>query len=159
MIDFGNANSAYSFDGISSYISLPNSTSLSFNKSHFSISIWFLLGYKNNPSDTWMTLISKDRVNAPDGYQLYINYSSLQTKQMIYMEANTSKAITWPWKSSIIDTTKWHNIIIVKDSLNYSMYIDGNFNQSTSVASYIDQTANSNNLLFGAKHNSSGVVV
>ncbi len=52
---FGNPNSAYSFDGVNSYISVPNSTSLN-PTNQITITLWVRL---RAPSSTWSPIIHK----------------------------------------------------------------------------------------------------
>lgn len=153
---FGMDSSAYSFNGENSYIDVLHSSSLDF-KYHFSISIWFIIGSKDYPSDPNMWLFTKCRTTSPDGFQWTIEYWPGVSNQLIFTEAKEITEVPYPWKSNIIDTTKWHNIIIVKDSINYSMYIDGVLDTTTTVSSIIDQTGNTNRIVFGAENDDAGI--
>ena len=71
---FGNANSAYEFDGIDDYILVNNSTSLNVFNSDLTITMWI---YNDNPSlsDTSYKGISKGGWSTSVGYELlYSNY-------------------------------------------------------------------------------------
>ncbi len=71
---FGNANSAYEFDGINNYIQVANSTSLNVFNSDLTVSMWI---YNDNPLLTDFTYkgISKGGWNTGAGYELlYSNF-------------------------------------------------------------------------------------
>jgi hypothetical protein len=65
---FGNANSAYNFDGISDYISVPNSSGLNITGNQITISMWVY--QQNSNSDDLHKGISKGGWDLGNGYEL-----------------------------------------------------------------------------------------
>lgn len=111
---FGNANSAYSFDGVDDYIS----TSTSMNGPQvFSISIWFksgvaggkLIGFGSNQTGSSG---SYDR-------QLYIGSDG-----KLYFGVYPGSVVTIPSINPVIDN-KWHNAIAMMSSTGMKLYVDG----------------------------------
>jgi hypothetical protein len=66
---FGNPCGALQFDGISSYIEVPNSTSLETPVSSFTITVWYK--FDNIKDNTWLTVLCKGSMNSelPDNPQ------------------------------------------------------------------------------------------
>lgn len=115
---YGNINSAYSFNGSSSYIELPSTSSL--GPSNISVSCWYkLVGGNSNQS-----LIRR----RGSGFQISYNLTA------IYCSPASNKLNTWFWPNStqfynpILNNTidnVWHNLVFTFDGLNYIVYLDG----------------------------------
>jgi hypothetical protein len=75
----GNTDSAYSFDGVDNYISVPHSSSLDITGNEITISMWL---YNDNPDtgNTWKG-ISKGGYDVGNGYELlFTNYPTSNGK-------------------------------------------------------------------------------
>ena len=119
---FGNPNRAYEFDGMSSYIQIPNDSVLK-PDFPFTVSVWFKVDSFINPanfifatdndsliySGFWIGYLQNGRISASYGNGQGLGGSNRRTKH----------------SNSLIDTTNWHNVIAVyKDALNIDLYID-----------------------------------
>ena len=131
---FGNANNAYSFDGVSNYISIPNSVSLS-NMTSITISAWFNINqYFTQINQGWFSILSKTNSSLLGKYRLgaYTNvsgqpgfFSNLGT-----MEANINQ-------NNLYSLNQWNQIIITISNGNYTIYVNGIqiFNGATTLTS------------------------
>jgi hypothetical protein len=76
---FGNQNSAYSFNGIDSYIEVPSDTDLEL-RTKFSISFWFKTDSAVDNSTTYRpTFVSKERYQDGTGYHMFYDLGSRPT--------------------------------------------------------------------------------
>jgi len=108
---FGNANSAYKFDGINDYID----TEHSFDFQERTISLWF-------KSDSVYTndykVIDQDAAN--------LNYGAVAvvcaTNGIFANPGGEGRNQIY----SSIDTSHWYHIILIRDSLSSKVYLDGN---------------------------------
>lgn len=109
---FGNANSAYSFNGVSDYIDLgrffPGGTNI------FSFSIWF----KNNNDTSW-TLMGAQSCGGNGlvlDYNLHAADSFMMTKMFI---SGTNVSAPWTWDNN------WHHVVFSSSSSGEAIYLDG----------------------------------
>jgi len=120
---FGNANSAYSFDGISNYINIANSI-LPSTSTSLTISLWFL----SADTDAHLILDRSGATNTSKyGITLNLN-SSNQTVLSAGGENGNCTGTCACFSSSISPSaTTWNNVILVKDlSLNTEkLYLNG----------------------------------
>ncbi len=119
---FGNANSAYSFDGTSNFIEIPDSPPLRLNNTDFTISFWVDVNTFGNGSNATAFLFKRGSgsnngwiidANSGDSYSLEYQVSS-----------GTNPNVS---SNTIISTNVWHNLI-VRYSLatqNIAFYYDG----------------------------------
>jgi hypothetical protein len=149
---FGNTNSAYSFDGLSNYISINNASSL--NPMSISISGW--VNNSSNPTNDQegvKALITKwfQQVNCGnngDNYTLQIsryNNTNLLAAASVY---NNSLSSAIASSNDIIGLFNWHHFTFIHDGLTgEKLFVDGVLVSSNSVAGNLCST--SNKLYFG----------
>lgn len=109
---FGNINSAYSFDGTTSHISL-NDTICNFGVSDFTISAWQLkydtlvggavLGKRNSTGDGNMLIL-----NSHPGYEISTGTGDYMANNMPYQVINI-----------------WYHTVFVRTGLNLKTYLNG----------------------------------
>lgn len=119
---FGNSNSAYSFNGISDYITIPNSTSLS-NMTGITISAWFNINQWdviNNQG--WFPIISKTNSSSYGKYRLGAN-TSIAGEPSFYSNLDTSESdIT---QSNLYSLNQWNQIVITISNGNSTISLNG----------------------------------
>ena len=124
---FGNANSAYHFDGINDYIKILDDGS--FSTSKISISLWFL----SESSNLQCLIGKKDFTNTggSDGsqYQMFINYPPFPgVGSNLVGNNSTCTSIS---NSSYINTQdqlcnySWNNMIVTFDGSRHKLYLNG----------------------------------
>jgi uncharacterized protein (TIGR02145 family) len=115
---FGNANSAYSFDGSDDYIRIPHSNKLNFQT--FTISLWIKVKGEGTPAKEHWGLICKN--NSDSGYQdqfsLFINRTKIENHPPYSVmgrigDGNTALANTFSSKN--VNDGNWHQIIFRLD--------------------------------------------
>ncbi len=110
---FGNINSAYSFDGISSYIEVLNSTSLNMTSS-ISVSFWI------KPSG-WSDyrgpgIISKKTNDGTAGYVVYDD--GFYTSEINFRMLGTTGIANYLHSNSNVDVGTWQHWIATYDSVS-----------------------------------------
>jgi len=130
----GAANSAYLFNGINDYITVPHDPAL--EPTVFSISLWF-----KTTTTSWSTIISSDSGAFPDcnhGFRISFNETSPSGEAFFGIDPSGGCGDG----SSIIadnplNDDAWHHMVSIYDSTNtMSMYIDGVLQASTMVSAY-----------------------
>ncbi|EHQ27845.1 LamG domain-containing protein [Mucilaginibacter paludis] len=124
---FGNANSAYHFNGSTSYISVADNAALRLNGTDFTINAWVKLDTYN--SSFGSEVVDKRLPGGNTGYTFSINGY-----------ANTVSPLgTFGWgggatSTVAIDTAQWHMITVVytASSQEIKLYKDGVYNNTTS---------------------------
>ena len=128
----GNANSAYSFDGISNYIDVTNAF---FNNGwqDYTLSLWF-----NANSTTATTFGGLTMLNTLPHQGLGVGFS-YNNSQYIYHFKNSDPSISgtsWniyandSFNTFPINLNSWYKIGIVKNGNNYLYYLNGNLDKS-----------------------------
>lgn len=119
---FGNANSAYNFDGISNYISVPSSTSLN-PVNQLTMSFWIkVLGITNS----WSPILHKGGVYTSDfanrEYTVWLNEAPYFHQTSAGNGAGQSY-----FNSSNITISSWIHYVGVIDRVNHAVhiYLDG----------------------------------
>ncbi|MEI6556638.1 MAG: LamG-like jellyroll fold domain-containing protein [Paludibacter sp.] len=129
---FSNANKAYSFDGSSSYIDVPNSTSLNFTN-QFTISSWI----KTNFTTDWQRIVDKGQQATSNGYVLDMIGNSVRLNANYEFTTNAT-----------ITNNTWKHIVTVYYNGVAQIYIDGILNNTiTSTATSL--VACTNNIKIG----------
>ena len=140
---FGNANSAYLFNGSSSYIDVMNSSSLNFsNNISFSISSWIKLSGSNS---NYSGIVSK-MDNSGNGYQFIVGNNSVLNKLATeFGQGGTGVSLEG---NQNLNDGNWHNVIFIADRIanTISFYVDNNLDIQTTSANVslanIDNTFN-----------------
>lgn len=145
---FGNGNSAYSFDGVASYISAGNQSF----QLPLSVSIWF---YSSSVNSVWRTLIEWQNMGTP-GLQIYaVGNGTIGARLGAWQNWLNPLLDSGDLKSTaIVDgTSAWHLITVTKDNVgqadNFKLYIDGVLNASKADTNSI---GDNHTLLFGEEH-------
>nr|MBP6624795.1 LamG domain-containing protein [Chitinophagaceae bacterium] len=138
---FGNANSAYSFDGVDDNISINHNAV--FNLNNYSISVWFKYNGAGTAGKLYWDLISKnsDGNGFNEPFHLFVNASEKATKARV---GNGSTEFGLGNTSSI-DNGNWHQTVLVFDNANdaVKLFVDGILISTvTNTANPITNTAN-----------------
>ena len=163
---FGNANAAYNFNGTSSYIEIPHSTSLNFGTQDFTISAWAKPSqFQNNDQH----IVSKERSLAPDNnqFRMAIAKSTNPSDKHYYFATATPTGTSLNWtpttgyvlqSNSIAPITTWSLITIVRTGATYKLYINGILNSTDNTTNGLvqDYSLNLQNLVFGAQNQVTG---
>ncbi|MCX5902335.1 MAG: hypothetical protein NTV89_02440, partial [Proteobacteria bacterium] len=110
---FGNASSAYSFDGNDDKITVSDAPALNFGTGSFTLAVWI----QNNQSGIWKRILTK-RGSASYWYSLSI-YSG---KARLEISAGVSLDST-----VAINDNAWHFLLVKRDTTAgvFSLYVDG----------------------------------
>jgi hypothetical protein len=132
---FGNANSAYSFDGVNDIITL-NSIPLQ----NGTISLWYEESVLNNSNpNSGHPPIGSQLIGQGTGHQPSVTYcdfalgiSSYNGQPEFYSFENSSNNGWTDYNlTSVSANSTWHNLIFVVDGVQLSMYLNGNLVSST----------------------------
>lgn len=120
---FGNANSAYYFDGSSSYISVADNAALRLSGTDFTLNAWVKIDSYN--SSYGSVILSKRIAGVNNGYNWSIAGSIASVPGVVTYGpggGSTNAIGTNP-----VDTTQWHMItsIYSSSSQQLSIYVDG----------------------------------
>jgi hypothetical protein len=123
---FGNSNSAYSFNGTSDYILVPDKDNLSLTSDNFTFSFWI---YTNPGPDVPMGVISKRRFDSMDASNWEYTF---------VIDTDTAAFRFWigglsgrcgPWytsKDKTFTKGQWIHYLITADGTNIKEYKNGN---------------------------------
>jgi hypothetical protein len=129
---FGNANSAYSFDGTNDYLDIGQNPSL--YSQNLTISAWF----KRGSTGTIQTILDTRDVDV--GSKTY-NYHFVLVDDKLY---GVFGRTTWAWKEEmpantpIIDTTDWHHAAMTVMGTTLTYYLDGSTDGSYDIVAPIN---------------------
>ena len=146
----GKANSSYSFDGSSSYINIPNSSSLQFNGG-LTISTWLNASIiASSISNTGYILSKGADGGTPYSWTSILDdsYCSLQ----IWNDNNLNTSVDIMQKDYPILTNKWYNVIYTFDGVNAKAYINSQLVKT--ISSPYSIFSNAYDLKFGRRHTS-----
>lgn len=122
----GNSNSAYLFDGVDDYISVPNSPSLC-PTSEVTVSGWM----KVADLDRRQVLIDK-RINFNTSpYNSYCIVSSNLNPQKWQAVVTTYSDYVWAYDDVEIEVNKWAHIVLRYDGSDISIFVNGSLKNST----------------------------
>jgi hypothetical protein len=141
---FGNANSAYSFDGNSSKIIVSNSPSLEMGLSNYSLSAWVKTNSQNVINGR---IISKGSSGCITGYMMRTGWPN---SSKLYTE-NAYNSNCFVSNSSIasINNNQWRLVVVTIDrNVGVKFYIDGVLDSEYSVSS-LNNISNGQDLFFG----------
>jgi hypothetical protein len=118
---FSNLNSAYYFDGITSYIELTNTSNVELFGNDFSISVW--VNSQSNIGDSGINLISKSINSLIIG--IFDNGSSgLPNTNVKYGLGFDTYGKNYGIYPDILPKSGWNHIVCVKTSSGYDYYIN-----------------------------------
>jgi hypothetical protein len=135
---FGSANSAYSFDGVSTYIDVVHSSSMNLN-SAYSVEFWI-----NNLNNTggWYSAVSKDNWFSNQGF---INYIAATVFSSVNCAASNHA-------STFLPINSWIHIAVTFENNTLKVYKDGIL-VATENQTFSNATTS---LRFGARHQNDG---
>ncbi len=133
---FGNANSAYAFNGINNYIKVSTQ---SFKLLSRTIAFWIKTG-QNSPA----TLLTYEDGNALYGWDLYRDTYALEYAVVSSAGGTTASANS----AAVITDNSWNFVVGTDDGLSLNLYINGTL--VSTVTSANPQWATSMNLYLGA---------
>ena len=144
---FGNANGAYSFNGTSNYINIPNSATISIQNS-FSVSVWFLMdGGGCNPR----IFEINQNINSCGGYTFAVNGSS-NTSRTIHAASFGSCTSAIGFNSSqSIPARQWNHLVMSIDGVAGvgKIYLNGQLIQTVNGTQIPTFSYNGNPLTIG----------
>lgn len=144
---FGNANSAYEFNGIDNYILVANSSSLDVFNSDLTITMWL---YNDNPllSDTSYKGISKGGWNTGAGYELL--YSNYWNDGTLHFTTGSSGNNVYSFNAY---NNQWVMLTGVYDNATSTkkVYING-IEQTTTIQAAGNLSSSANDLYIGRRH-------
>lgn len=142
---FGNANSAYTFNGTSDYIEVPHSSSLTFPNNRISISFWVKFTAFVGPGYKEILICKQDS-----------SFGSSQMGFNVYQMENTSGGLlvnngttSGGTGTSFTALGSFHHIVHIYNSSSAYTYLDGTLMSSQPGPLTYVIGANTNNLLIG----------
>jgi hypothetical protein len=152
---FGNVASAYSFDGVSNYISVPTSSNLNII-GNFTLSSWVKLAVStiSNPNYEHRFILSKNAGLTEQGtWHFALESQSNQPYQIHYNADPCFCLISMGGVNSQVSDLNWHLINVSYNSLNNELkyYLDGILVYTSTQFNYINQTTQYN-LLIGKEN-------
>ena len=149
---FGIANSAYSFNGMSNFIEVLHSSTLSFEATGQSISFWIKL--PSIPSNNKENIIFQKQSGqgaTTKGFQLII--SNYNNANLILERYQNAVIAGWEQTSipfSLIKSATWYHIVFVTDNENFKSYFNGTLINTTPIKAGSTIGANTANLRMGS---------
>lgn len=119
---FGSSSSAYQFDGVNDYVSIPNSSTLSFTD-NFSFSLWF-----NHSMLREQVLIAKSGDRTGIGIKCHTDGS-------IDIE-NGRCCPVHGFRAGVVNALEWHMITVSYGNGMIRAYLDGVFRSSETTAAF-----------------------
>ncbi|MDD4902665.1 MAG: hypothetical protein PHE24_06040 [Patescibacteria group bacterium] len=113
-----------------------------FGTGNFTISLW--LNYTNLSQSA--SVITK-RVGDVNGFDVEIVPWS--TKRINFYGAENSSKVVWPPYTTDYSQGCWHNVVVVKDGINYSVYVDDTLRGTVASTVGAINMDNSYNVEFG----------
>lgn len=121
---FGNANSAYSFDGVSNNISIPHNAI--FNFTSYTVSLWFKYqGVGTAGKSIWSLISKNDNGNGfDDAIHIWVQENNKFTGGRI---GSGNPNLTGFSAGPAVDDGNWHQSTVVCDNVNDQIrqYLDG----------------------------------
>jgi YD repeat-containing protein len=118
---FGNANSAYNFDGVNDYIDFGNNAAFS-PSNQITISAWIMRNGNINSSGSSDFIIGKLDTYGTRAYYLAFWNDHLQME--VSENGGTSDRL-WVNSTTKITDTDWHHVVGLFDGSKIDLYIDG----------------------------------
>lgn len=123
---FGNANSAYTYNGINNYIATSNSGSLTIS-GDITISVW-VYDYGDNLMNTYHTILSK-RNSVFWSYNLTVSMisggSGQEYKKVITSRRNPGPIAEFKFSNDTLNFNKWNNITVTVQQNTIRFYKNG----------------------------------
>jgi YVTN family beta-propeller protein len=142
---FGNADSAYYFDGTDDYIRVPDSDLLDFESSQdFTLVAWIKTVNTQNDSGT---VIQKGEWGTnPPAYRLAVGETHYAN---LYLGSDTQD-YDFSGNTTVVDNGEWHQLVEIREGNTGKLYIDGVLEVSETIESV--DLSNSMELSIGARY-------
>ena len=115
---FGNANSAYSFDGVDDYVEVPNDSSLNVNGDSITLSAWI----KTSMTPSWSGHIISKGIDWHWQYRISITPDGRVDAIAHYAAGGHYLS---PESSILVNDDQWHHIVGVLTDDGAYIYVDG----------------------------------
>jgi len=149
---FGNANSAYHFDGSTSFVSIPDKVALRLNNTDFTLNAWVKLDAYN--TSYLSTIVSKRFSGVNNGWLWGINGALTSPQGATYFGpgGGNSDAIG----TTVLSTGQWYMVTCVYNNAaqSLSIYINGVLN--TTVTSILSPNALTTATMYIGKDGATG---
>jgi hypothetical protein len=147
---FGNANNAYNFNGVNSFITVPNSSTVDIaDNTSFSVSFWM----KTSPNVGYACVFAKHIAGYWNGYSAVVNnfdqgYCTTPGHLLTYVASGAFQdACT---NNNIADDTEnWYHVTSVYNSNTNQIILYINATLQSDIGQKSGSTSNSADLLFG----------
>ncbi|MBL0048622.1 MAG: T9SS type A sorting domain-containing protein [Bacteroidetes bacterium] len=114
----GNANSAYSFNGTSNYIALPNGLSNNLSAGKVSAAAWVYFA----SNATWASVIKNWGSVSKGAYHLGLSDASQKLNIQVAQANTTAVAVT---ATAVTSLNAWHHVAFTADGSLVHLYQDG----------------------------------
>ncbi len=130
---FGNANSAYSFNGTTSYIDVQSGNTTSLNViGDISFSFWI----KTSQATTGVVLSFGDQVSSVGGYLAGLKEANAPAG-ILTCGVEYGTATDWETSLNTLNNNTWHNAVLTLKANTLSLYIDNVLNRQINNANAI----------------------
>jgi hypothetical protein len=134
----GDGGGSLLFDGVSGYVTIPNSSSLVFGNGDFSVNIWIKFPISSTgEGGSWGPIVSKGCSTMAPAGSWWVSQTNTQTNRVTFNISSTSGGT---FVSSIQSTTfpnGWNNVCVTRNGSTSSIYSNG-------VLTSTDNTSESN---------------
>ncbi len=146
------------FDGINDYVEVPDDNSLDFAAGqNVSIAFWFRV---DRPIDTFAQDLLNKRENTSDqiGWRVYYeSRSTMYYYRKIIIEIDKGQGAAIITSNTFVDDGLWHHLVVVRQGINYGLYLDGTLRAAYDMPSGWDVAwVNSAPLRFGTDESLTG---
>ncbi len=117
---FGNANSAYYFNGVDQLIQAPHQPYLNLSGTTYTVTFWA----KFDGSSSVKHILGKS-AGAFNNNKWIVYYSNVPSQISMHINLTSSGSFFPALASFPYDTTTWHHFAVTKSGSTYSTYIDG----------------------------------
>ncbi|WP_276389230.1 LamG-like jellyroll fold domain-containing protein [Eudoraea chungangensis] len=149
---FGNAYSAYSFNGVDDFIEIPSSAENILSSTDFTVSVWF-----RSTSESEGVIWEKRSTNScipGEGTATGLKQTSMGQENFLEAYANASSNYNLNSRNAV-DTGDWFNAVLVREGVFLTLYLNGIVEESVSISPGTDFTTTLN-LYIGKAINCSG---
>ena len=151
---FGNANSAYNFNGTNNYIEVSNSSSLQFSSNLQTVSFWMKIPSIPNPVDEQAIFEKMDQHlstdltgNSAQGFKI-----SFAPSADIYYSIKSGSGSNWgsvTIPNNLLSANQYYNIVFTNDNDSLRSYLNGVKINAVKIPSGTVIGANTSPLLIG----------
>ena len=147
---FGNIDKSYSFDGISNYISINNSSSLNIIGTQITLSFW--LYSNNNPNDANYKGISKGGYDVGSGYEFMYRNSLSGDDGVISITGGTGIQACDVGYNMNAAFGQWIHLAVTLNNGVASFYVNGVYQVGNNLNQISQFVSNNSELLFGKRN-------